>query len=118
VRANRQHGVDFSIDGPPFAIAEAGYQINGLPGDNQPFGNYKLGAWYDDSEFTSFNSGAKTRGSWGLYGLFDHVLLPFGTPRSLVASAGSRWAKFQVPIRNLFSPRNATGHDRSCGRGR
>jgi NADPH:quinone reductase-like Zn-dependent oxidoreductase len=31
VRANRQHDVGSSIDGPPFAIAEAGYQINGLP---------------------------------------------------------------------------------------
>lgn len=82
VRANRHHGVDPSLDGPLFAIAEAGYQINGLPGDNRLLGNYKIGAWYDDAEFTNFETGAKTKGSWGIYGLFDQVLVPFGAPGS------------------------------------
>jgi len=68
VRANRHHGVDSPIDGPPFLMAEAGHQINGLPRDNQLLGNYKLGCWYDDAVFTSFNTGARTHGSWGFYG--------------------------------------------------
>ena len=82
IRANKYHGVNLSLNGPPFAIAEVGYQINGLPGDNQLLGNYKLGVWYDDAQFTNFESGAKTRGSWGFYGLFDQVLVPFGSPGS------------------------------------
>jgi porin len=56
IRANKYHGVNFSPHGPAFAIAEVGYQINGLPGDSQLLGNYKLGAWYDDAQFTNFQS--------------------------------------------------------------
>ena len=74
--------MNFSLHGPAFAIAEVGYQINGLPGDSQLLGNYKLGAWYDDAQFTNFQSSAKTRGSWGFYGLFDQVLVPLGSPGS------------------------------------
>ena len=82
VRANRHHGVDFSMNGPPFVITEAGYQVNGLPGDSPFLGNYKVGFWYDDAVFTNFSTGARTRGSWGFYGLFDQVLVPFGEPGS------------------------------------
>ena len=95
IRANKYHGVNFSLHGPAFAIAEVGYQINGLPGDSQLLGNYKLGAWYDDAQFTNFQSSAKTRGSWGFYGLFDQVLVPLGSPGSNRgfggASARSLW---------------------------
>ena len=82
IRDNKYHGADLSLNGPPFAIAEVGYQINGLPGESQLLGNYKLGAWYDDAKLTNFESGTKTRGSWGFYGLFDQVLVPFGSPGS------------------------------------
>jgi porin len=82
IRKDKYHGVNLSIHGPPFAIAEAGYQINGLPGDSQLLGNYKLGAWYDDVQLANFRSGANTRGSWGFYGLFDQVLVPLGSPGS------------------------------------
>jgi porin len=82
VRENKYHGVNLSLKGPLFAISEAGYQINGLPGDGQRLGNYKVGAWYDHSKLTDFNSGASKRGSWGYYGLFDQVLVPFGAPGS------------------------------------
>jgi len=78
VRENKYHGVNLSLHGPVFAISEAGYQINGLPGDGQRLGNYKLGAWYDRSTLTNFDSGASKRGSAGFYGLFDQVLVPFG----------------------------------------
>ena len=86
IRANRHHGADWSMDGPLFAIAEAGYQINGLPGDAGLLGNYKAGFWYDDHQYTDFTTAARgrapgvTRGNWGFYGLFDQVLMRFGEP--------------------------------------
>ena len=70
------------MSGPLFVISEAGYQVNGLPGDSRRLGNYKVGGWYDHSKLTDFESGAKRRGSEGFYGLFDQVLVPFGTPGS------------------------------------
>jgi porin len=82
MRDNKYHGVNLSLDGPLFVISEAGYQINGLPGDSQRLGNYKVGAWYDHARLTDFESGASKRGSWGYYGLFDQVLVPFGPPSS------------------------------------
>ena len=82
VRDNDHHGVDFSLRGPLFALAEVGYQFNGLPGDSGLLGNYKVGAWYDDSAFTEFKSHESVRGSWGVYGLFDQVVVPFGEPGS------------------------------------
>lgn len=82
MRDDKYHGVNFSMSGPLFSITEAGYQINGLPGDGQHLGNYKIGAWYDRSTLTDFESGAKKRGSRGYYGLFDQVLVPWGRPGS------------------------------------
>jgi porin len=88
IRANKHHGADWSMDGPLFAIAEAGYQINGLPGDAGLLGNYKAGFWYDDHQYTDFTTVARghapgvTRGNWGFYGLFDQVLVRFGGPGS------------------------------------
>lgn len=78
VQDNDRHGVDFSLHGPLFAVAEIGYQINGLPGDTGLLGNYKAGLWYEDAALTDFRTGATVRGSWGFYGLFDQVLIPFG----------------------------------------
>jgi porin len=78
IRDNNRHGVDLSLDGPLFAIAEAGYQVNGLPGDGPLLGNYKIGVWYDNAELTDFETNETHRGSWGFYGLFDQVLIPFG----------------------------------------
>ncbi len=83
VRENNRHGVDLTLKGPFFAMGEVGYQVNGLPSDNsQLIGNYKLGAWYDGARITNFGSSATTPGSWGVYGLFDQVLVPFGSPGS------------------------------------
>ena len=88
IRANKHHGADFSMDGPLFAIGEVGYQFNGLPGDQGLLGNYKAGFWYDDSQYTDFTTVARgrtpnvSRGNWGLYGLFDQVLVRFGEPGS------------------------------------
>ena len=88
IRANNRHGADWSMDGPLFAIGEVGYQINGLPGDSGLLGNYKAGFWYDDHQYIDFTTAARggtpdvTRGNWGLYGLFDQVLVRFGGPGS------------------------------------
>ena len=88
IRDNEHNGADMSMHGPVFAIGEVGYQVNGLPGDSRWLGNYKAGFWYDDATFADFTTAgygapsAAKRGSWGCYGLFDQILVPFGEPTS------------------------------------
>jgi porin len=88
IRANDNHGADMSMNGPVFAIAEAGYKYNGLPGDSQFLGNYKAGVWYDHNSFTDYTTvgyvqaASLTRDNWGCYGMFDQVLVPFAEPTS------------------------------------
>jgi porin len=88
IRHNDDHGADFSMNGPVFAIAEAGYKYNGLPGDFQLLGNYKVGAWYDHNSFTDYTTlgytqpASLTKDNWGCYGMFDQVLVPFADPTS------------------------------------
>jgi porin len=83
IHEDSRHGVDMSLKGPAFAICEAAYRVNGMPGDAQLLGNYKAGFWYDNSSFNSYKlsgsgkPGAATRGNWGFYGLFDQILYPF-----------------------------------------
>jgi porin len=74
---NSKNGVDFSMDGPVFAIGEVAYQPNSLPGDRSLLGNYKAGFWYDNNHFTNFNTAKFERGNWGLYTMFDQVLVRF-----------------------------------------
>jgi len=88
IRDIDHNGADMSMHGPVFVIGEVGYKRNGLAGDSRYLGNYKLGGWYDNSEFTDYNSvgyahpaGTK-RGNYGFYTLFDQVLVPFGEPGS------------------------------------
>jgi len=78
IRRNKEHGMDFSMNGPLFAIMETGFQVNGLPGDQGLLGNYKAGIWYDNHQYPEFNSPNQKRGNWGFYGLFDQLLVPFG----------------------------------------
>ena len=88
IRDPRHHGADWSMDGPLFAIGEVGYQVNGLPGDSGLLGNYKAGFRYDDHQYIDFTTvarggaPARPRGNWGVYGLFDQVLVRFGGPGS------------------------------------
>ena len=82
IRSNDKHGVDFSLDGPLFAIVEIAYQPNSMPGDRGLIGNYKAGFWYDNSRFADFNTGEFDRGNWGFYILFDQVLVRFGEQES------------------------------------
>jgi porin len=83
VRANAHHGMDWSMHGPAFYIAEAGYQFNGQPGDTGLLGNYKVGAWYDNAVYPEYSTqgplltGQTTRGNWGFYTLFDQMVYRF-----------------------------------------
>ena len=78
IRSNDHHGLDFSMNGPLFAIGEVAYQPNSRPRDSGLIGNYKAGFWYDNGLFTDFNTGAVNRGNWGFYTMFDQVLVRFG----------------------------------------
>ena len=84
IRDIDHNGADMSMNGPVFAIGEAGFQRNGLPGDTGLIGNYKIGGWYDNAVFTDYETAgygeapATKRGNWGLYTLFDQVLISFG----------------------------------------
>jgi porin len=45
-------------------------------------GHYKAGFWYDNSAASEFGTTHSQRGSFGVYGLFDQVLIPFGERES------------------------------------
>ena len=96
IRNNDNHGVDFSMRGPLFAIAEVGYQRNGLPDDEGYLGNYKIGGYYNGGSFETFSPSqfspgvgppaSTVEGKWGYYALFDQVLFqPYGKadPRAM-----------------------------------
>lgn len=80
IRANAYNGANFTLNGPVFVIGELQYQVNALKDDTGPIGNYKLGFWYDNSVYTNFGTANTTRGNYGIYGLFDQLVLPFGDP--------------------------------------
>ena len=89
IRNNDNHGCDFSMRGPLFAIAEVGYQRNGQPEDEGKLGNYKLGGYYNGGSFDKFSASqfapgigppaGTEQGNWGYYALFDQVIFqPYG----------------------------------------
>jgi porin len=86
IRNIDHNGVDMSVNGPVFAIAEAGYHRNGLPGDSLYLGNYKAGFWYDNGAFSDYKTegygthSERKRGNYGVYALFDQIVFPFGDP--------------------------------------
>jgi len=88
IRTDDNHGAGMSMNGPVFAMGEAGYINNGLSGDSPYIGHYKIGGWYDGNSYTDYNTlgyatpSSASRGNWGLYGLFDQVVMPFGEPGS------------------------------------
>ena len=88
IRSDAYNGANFSLRGPLYVMGEGCYQLNGLPGDSLYLGDYKVGFWYDHSEFTDYNTvgygtpPSTKRGSWGFYSLFDQVIFPFGTRAS------------------------------------
>jgi porin len=102
IREIEHNGADMSMHGPVFAIGEAGYQRNRLPGDTGLIGNYRIGGWYDNAVYTDFESvgyglpSTTKRGNWGLYTLVDQVLVSFGDP--------SRHSGLGIVGSFLFSP--------------
>ena len=51
---NGKHGVDWTMRGPVFAIAEIGYLLNQAQGASGLPGNYKIGAYYNGGPFPQF----------------------------------------------------------------
>jgi porin len=106
IRANAHNGADMSMHGPVFAIAEAAWQRNGLPGDAGLIGNYRVGTWYDGSSYQDFRTVgnetpvANQRGNWGLYTLIDQVLIAFGD-RSRNAGLGIVGSALVSPNQNI-----------------
>jgi len=76
--ANR-YGLDFTFDGPPFVIAEAGYRINQRVDDTGLPGNVKAGAYFNGGDAEKFGSGSTSRGRLGFYLLGDQALVRWGT---------------------------------------
>lgn len=81
VKEDNQHGLDFSLRGPLFAIGEIGFRWNygdhamGLPR------NIKAGVYFNGGQFDVLSTGAQTRtvrGRHGLYILGDQVVLRWG----------------------------------------
>jgi porin len=113
------HGLDWSMNGPAFVIGEAVYQRHQLKGEDLP-GNYKLGIWYDGHTYQDFGSkvlGAAApglgilpqdrHGNYGFYGLFDQMLIRFGSPEETIArgigvtgcvQAAPDQSKSQIPL--------------------
>jgi porin len=76
-----RHGVDFTLRGPPFVIAEVGYRRNygkdatGLPG------NVKLGAYFNGGSADVFDQpGESVQARYGFYLLGDQALVRWGDP--------------------------------------
>jgi porin len=81
VKQGNQHGLDFSLRGPVFAIGEVGFRwhygdhAKGLPR------NIKAGAYFNGGQFRVLRSGTQTRTVHGLYGLYilgDQVVSRWG----------------------------------------
>jgi porin len=81
VKAGYQHGLDFSLQGPLFAIGEVSFRFNygdhatGLPR------NIKAGVYFNGGQFDVLGTRAQTRTVHGLYGLYilgDQVVWRWG----------------------------------------
>jgi len=97
---NSKHGADWSLRGPPFAIAEIGLRINQGAGATGLPGNYKLGGFYQGGTFpdlfrdvlggSAVLSGLPRRvqhGNGGFYFLLDCACGSSGNP----ARGGGAW---------------------------
>lgn len=96
---NSNHGVDWSMRGPVFAIAEIAYRLNQGPGATGLPGNYKIGGYYQAGTFpdlfrdvaggSAALSGLPPRtqtGNGGFYLLLDQMVYregEAGSPRGL-----------------------------------
>ncbi|MCS5699430.1 carbohydrate porin [Cyanobium sp. FGCU-52] len=76
--ANR-HGLDFTLDGPAFAIGEIGWKHNQGPDATGLPGNLKLGAFVLGGEVQAFDSTTTTGGRHGFYAVADQAIARLGT---------------------------------------
>jgi len=92
---NGKHGVDWTMRGPVFAIAEVGYLLNQGTGAPGLPGNYKVGGYYNGGPFPRFLGGAAgeaapvAQGNAGFYVLADQMIYRGGgaNPPSLTPFA-------------------------------
>jgi len=83
---NDKHGLDWTMRGPLFAIAEIGYLRNQGKGASGLPGNYKLGGYYNGGEFPRFVGGTAggpapvVQGNAGFYILADQMIYRGGGP--------------------------------------
>lgn len=72
---DKNHGADFTFDGPYFFIAETGYHLNGLMSQRGLAGNYKLGGYHQTGDYPFFSDPERTKnGKWGFYVLIDQMI--------------------------------------------
>jgi len=105
LKTPNNHGVDFSLKGPPFVIGEFGFRPNYGKEDMGLPTNLKFGAYFNGGTFEPFDSSlagglaAKTEsGNSGLYVLGDQAILRWGDPeenRHLGIFAAFNWAPDQ-----------------------
>jgi porin len=86
VKEGDRHGVDFTLCGPPFIIAEVGYRRNyGVTATGLP-GNVKFGAYFNGGNAEVFGSGLtdqpgqSVQARYGFYVLGDQALVRWGDP--------------------------------------
>ena len=82
-RANKYHGVDFSIrhNSGVIAIMETGVlpaEFGLLPNDLP--GHVKVGGYYDTEPLKDYSSGLNERGTWGTYVAVDQTVYSEGDP--------------------------------------
>jgi porin len=79
------HGVDFSLRGPLFLIAETGLRWNYAKNSERLAGNLKIGGYYNGGTARVFDAAPAVhsvteRGRNGFYVVADQVLLRWGDP--------------------------------------
>jgi porin len=75
-RDSSDHGVEFGApDGSGvLALGEFGYLVGKDGGQDGLPGKYKIGGYYDTEQLTDLDSGEGERGTWGIYGMAEHML--------------------------------------------
>jgi len=76
------YGLDFSLRGPAFAIAEVGWRHSNSPAGASLPGNVKFGAFVLGGAVPEYGSTRLSAGRHGFYGVADQLLTRFGPPEA------------------------------------
>ncbi len=100
-RANKFHGVDFSIRerSGVIGIGELALMPHFLPADHRPTllpGHYKLGGYYDTEPLTVYRTGDRQRGTQGFYLGFDQMVWQETGDQGVVPFVTFHWAPDDV----------------------